>query len=146
MRKSTINILAAATLLITTSAGARAEWGTPAVPGTMIESSTMDSSEMALAPDGSLYVVWTQWAQNGGEGLQICAQRFDADGNKQWGEDGITVDRHSSPTWCSHWNIVVTPESELVISWAFFTNCSRFLREYHTWSIPIENRNGRRIS
>lgn len=111
-----LKMLVAASFAAITSFGAFAEWGGMENPGTLIENSDMSGLEMAIASDGSTYVVWTKCME--GHAFSLNAQLLDSQGKKMWGENGIIVDEHKTPTWYSYWNIVVTPSDELVISWA----------------------------
>ena len=118
--KSTLQkTLTASMLVAATCFCAHADWGTAANPGLLIDHANMYGIETASAPDGSTYVVWTRWSEAGAnEGFTLHAQLLDQQGNKMWGDDGILIDDHITPSWYSNWNIVVTPESELVVSWA----------------------------
>lgn len=119
MKMTTIKSLAAVSLAAITSFGAYAGWGNMESPGILIDDARMYDVEMAPASDGSMYIVWTNWSEAGASrGFTLHAQLLDANGNKKWGEDGVLVDDHITPTWCSNWNILVTPTDELVISWA----------------------------
>lgn len=111
--------LATALLAGCTVFGVRAGWGKMAEVGTLIDKADMFGVEMAPASDGSTYLVWTRLQRSADkDGFSLHAQLLDPQGNKMWGEDGIVVDNHNTPTWYSHWNIIVTKSDELVISWA----------------------------
>lgn len=116
MRNSTIKSLATATLAIVSAFGVNAEWGGLDNPGVLIDKADMYDVKTSAASDGSTYVVWTRGRVE--KGYSLHAQLLDPQGNKMWGEDGILVDDHTTPSWYSNWNIVVTPTDELVISWA----------------------------
>lgn len=111
-------------LAIATAAtpAAFADWGTPSAPSVLIENAGDNGPKTARTSKGETYVVWPVGqglitADDETFGYALYAQLLDANGNKLWGEDGIIVDKHASPTWYSYWNIIVTPEDELVISW-----------------------------
>ena len=110
----------AAVFAAMTVSGANAGWGDLKGSGLLIDHEKMYGIEMAPASDGSTFIAWINWSEDGGidKGFSLYAQLLDPQGNKMWGETGILVDGHPSPTWCSYWNILVTPEDELVISWA----------------------------
>lgn len=117
-KKSTLKCMLAAVFAAMTVSGANAGWGDLKGSGLLIDHEKMYDIEMAPASDGSTFIAWINWSEDGGidKGFSLYAQLLDPQGNKMWGETGILVDGHPSPTWCSYWNILVTPEDELVIS------------------------------
>lgn len=108
--------LVAASLVAITSFGANAGWGSMDNPGILVDNAKMSDVQMTSTSEGAIYMVWTQ--SRGAKGYSLYAQLLDPQGNKMWSEDGVLVDDHTTATWCSYWNILVTPTDELVISWA----------------------------
>lgn len=108
--------MAAMALIAAASPAALADWGTADAPKVLIEDTGYSSAQTARTSTGETFVVWTEGRAN--IGFMLRGQLLDANGNKMWGEDGIIIDDNNTPTWYSYWNIVVTPDDQLVVSWA----------------------------
>ncbi len=105
----------AAAIAMTSALGAYAGWGDAESPGTLLGNTETSDMSVAQTSDGSTYVVWTTGSV---DGYSVHAQFLNQQGEKMWGEDGILVDNHATASWYSYWNILVTPDDGLVISWA----------------------------
>lgn len=119
MRNFTPKMIVAAILVLFAASSAKAQWGTAETPGVLIDNVDMYDAKYARTSDGGQYVVWTDALNRDGHmTFNLYGQYLDPEGNKAWGEEGKLIDSHMTPSWYSHWNILVTPEDDLVVSWA----------------------------
>lgn len=117
MKKSTTIGMAA--LMLLTAGSANADWGTAENPGILIDNPEMSNVKCARTSDGGQYLIWADYLKRDGHlTFDLYGQYVDAQGNKMWGEEGKLIDNHMTPSWISFWNIQVTPDDDLVISWA----------------------------
>ncbi|MCF8303946.1 MAG: T9SS type A sorting domain-containing protein [Bacteroidales bacterium] len=102
MKKSTLFILIA----VIAGLSLRAQW--PTDPNENLAISTADGeqaiSKIATADDGTTYV---SWFSNATGNYNVRLQRFDVDGNKQWGEEGILVSDHPAMSWLTDYDMTV---------------------------------------
>lgn len=119
MGNFTMKMIGLAVVLFVAAGSVRAEWGTPKNPGVLVDNSEMYGVEKARTSDGGEYIIWTAaTSRNGHMTFDLYGQYLDPQGNKMWGEDGKLIDSHQTPSWYSYWNIQVTPDDDVVISWA----------------------------
>ncbi len=66
------------------------------------------------APNGDYYLGYFS-LENGNYNVRL--QRFDANGNKLWANDGILVSSHPSMSWLTDWDMAVDHENHAVLTW-----------------------------
>lgn len=97
---------------------ASAQWNkdnTPVQIGTAVGT---DSPIAALTSDGKMYVSWRSAAKVGNA---LCysfphLQLLDKDGNVLFGEKGLDISDHKSPSWNSTYSLAVTPDGCAIVS------------------------------
>lgn len=111
--KKTFTLL---TLALTTALTASAQWNTDNTPLKLSGSRTSMSMPMAVrTADGKTFVSFNEWSP---QGFKYYMQALDAEGNLKFGDDGITIDGHLSPSWCSDYGLVATNDGCAVLSCA----------------------------
>ena len=119
MTNSTLKSIGATAAILLTSGTASADWGTAENAGVLLDNSEMYDAATARTSDGGMYVIWPDAiTRDGYMTFNLYGQYLDPQGNKMWGDEGKLIDSHMTPSWFSYWNIQVTPEDDVVISWA----------------------------
>ncbi|MDO4160581.1 MAG: hypothetical protein Q4D41_09010 [Prevotellaceae bacterium] len=112
MKKFTSLFFAALALSTT----ANAQWNTdknPVLVSGQVEG--LDGPMMVRTDDGKTFFAWSDWTS---EGFKLYMQCFDADGNKKFGDSGLLVDDHKSPSWRSDFSLASTSDNCAVVSFA----------------------------
>ena len=119
MTNFTLKSIGATAAILLTSGTASADWGTAENAGVLLDNSEMYDAATARTSDGGMYVIWPDAiTRDGYMTFNLYGQYLDPQGNKMWGDEGKLIDSHMTPSWFSYWNIQVTPEDDVVISWA----------------------------
>lgn len=67
-----------------------------------------------VGPDGNYYVGY--FSLEGGN-YNVRLQRFDAQGNRLWAENGLLISAHPSMTWLTDWDMTVDHENFAILTW-----------------------------
>lgn len=103
-------------LAFATALTASAQWNTDNTPVKLSGSRTDMTMPMAVrTTDGKTFVSFNEWTL---QGFKYYMQALDREGNLKFGDDGITVDAHLSPSWCSDYGLTATNDGCVVLSCA----------------------------
>ena len=90
-----------------------------------VTESVMYESELELynykaarTSDGYVYVSWVAYGGIPRHGYNLYIQRYSPDGEKLFGENGLVLDTHASPSWMADNSLVVDSEGNAYVSWA----------------------------
>lgn len=98
----------------------QAQWGTAEKSSTVysLENTEIASLKTARTSDGKTYVCWLQWDARDLWGYEVRLQLLDKDGNIMWDPKGIAVENKRNAGYTSIFSMVVTPQDDVIISWA----------------------------
>lgn len=97
---------------------ASAQWNTDSNPVQIGTAKITNQPQVALTKDGKMYISWRSSARVGDA---LCysfphLQLLDKDGKCLFGESGLEVSDHKSPSWCSDYTLAVTSDGSAVLS------------------------------
>ncbi|MEE4178277.1 MAG: T9SS type A sorting domain-containing protein [Bacteroides sp.] len=70
--------------------------------------------KIGVGPDGYYYIGY--FSLEGGN-YNVRLQRYDAQGNRLWEENGLLISDHPSMTWLTDWDMTVDHENHAILSW-----------------------------
>lgn len=95
---------------------AMAQWNTKAEAVTLASTDrSLSGARVAFTSDGKMYMSYTEGTD---DGFKLYLQLFDQDGNKLFGDEGLLVDGHKSPSWRSDYTLCVTSDDCAVLTFA----------------------------
>ena len=97
---------------------ASAQWNTDKNPVQIGNATKTNSPQAVLTKDGKMFVSWRSSAK---VGQALCysfphLQLVDKDGKVMFGEAGLDVATHKSPSWNSAYTLAVTPDGSAILS------------------------------
>lgn len=112
MKKSTLLFVAA----LTVTGTANAQWNTDKNPIVVYDNGVwLGDLKVARTTDGKTFIAWDDMVTTS---FNLYLQLLDADGNRSFGDDALTVDSHATAMWASDFSLVADADDNAILSFA----------------------------